>query len=244
MFSFFQFFSPFSSFFFIFLNFLSFFSKLRTGLQSPININKSYKPEEVKLLINLKPPTGKITYMNDGIKLIFRADSFGSITHGVHQYDAKFIEIHHPSEHTFGDDEVRSPLEFQVICQDIFGNTAAVSILFKLDTKENEFLSILGFGVDNPLFALNLRNNETITFDEKLFSKKLDLGKYVNSTVHYVTYMGSLTSPPCTQHVQWFVLLQKMSVTQTQLEYFPVLFGREDNVRGLQPLNNRPLKII
>jgi carbonic anhydrase len=135
-------------------------------------------------------------------------------------------------------------LELQVICQDIFGNTAAVSISFKIDNEENEFLSTLGFGVDNPLFALNLRNNEIIKFDEKLFSGKLDIGRYVNKTIHYVSYMGSLTSPPCTQNVQWFVLLQKMSVSQTQLEYFPVLYGKDENVRGLQPLDGRTLWII
>ena len=73
-----------------------------------------------------------MTFINDGYKLVFSAQSFGSVTHGAHQYEAKQIEIHHPSEHTFGDDEVRSPLELQIICQDIFGNTAAISVLFKI----------------------------------------------------------------------------------------------------------------
>jgi carbonic anhydrase len=214
----------------------------RNGLyQSPININRPYQPEEVKLTINLHSPKGKIRLGNDGYKLIFKADNFGYISHGAHQYDAKEIHIHLPSEHTFGDDEVRSPLEIQIVCEDIFGNSAALAVLFKIDKKDNEFLNILGFGLDNPLFALKLRNGETIDLKE---NPKLDLGKYLNNVQHYVYYTGSLTTPPCKQNVQWFVLLKKLSVSASQLEYFPVLFGNESNIRGLQPLNNRLFKII
>lgn len=154
------------------------------------------------------------------------------------------MEIHHPSEHTFGDDEVRSPLEVQVIAQDIFGNTAALAILFKIEKEDSEFLRAIGFGVDNPLFALKLRNNEAISIDYKLVGEQLNLGPFVNNVEHYVTYIGSLTSPPCTQNVEWFVLLEKLGVSEMQLEYFPVLYGRDSNVRGLQSMDNRPLRII
>jgi carbonic anhydrase len=191
--------------------------------------------------MNFKQPQGKMKYFSDGYKLVFSAASFGHVIHGAHQYEAKEIHIHVPSEHTFGDDEVRSPLELQIICQDMFGTTAAISVLFKIG-KENDFLSFLGFGVDNPLFALKLRNNEAIELNSS--DKKLDLGKFLNNSKHYVTYMGSLTSPPCTQNVQWFVLLQKLEVSEVQLEYFPVLFGRDSNIRGIQNLENRLLKII
>jgi carbonic anhydrase len=214
----------------------------RNGLQSPININKPYLPEEFALKINLKPPKGKMMLMNDGYKLIFTADSFGEITHGSHQFDAKQIEIHHPSEHSFGDDEVRSPIEAQIIFQDMFGNTAAVAILFKINKKESPFLRALGFGVENPLFALKLRNNEFVEFNKKDTSQ-LDLGPLVNNGPHYITYEGSLTSPPCTQNVKWFVLLKKLNMTQEQLDYFPILFGKESNIRGIQDRSNRPLSI-
>jgi len=191
----------------------------------------------------LTKPRGKLQLINDGYKLIFRANSFGYIKHGIHKFDAKEIHIHSPSEHTFGDDEVRSPLEIQIICSDMFANTAAISVLFKLDDKDNDFLTTLGFGVDNPLYALKLRNNEILELDDKV-GEKLDLGKELNKTVHYVFYSGSLTSPPCTEGVQWFILLQKLNVSQSQLDFFPVLFGRDSNIRGLQALNTRSIRII
>ena len=75
-------------------------------------------------------------------------------------------------------------------------------------------------------------------------SEHLNIGKYLNKISHYVHYVGSITSPPCNENVQWFVLLEKLGITQRQLEYFPVLFGMESNVRGLQENINRIQEII
>ena len=57
---------------------------------------------------------------------------------------------------------MRSPLEMQIIHQDLFGNLAAVSVLFNLSLDDNRFLKELGFGVDDPTFALKLRSNEAL----------------------------------------------------------------------------------
>lgn len=216
---------------------------IRTGKQSPINLDKPYSPEEIGLTLNLQEPKGNITLHNDGYKLIIEGD-FGSISHGAHTFNAYEIHIHHPSEHTFNEDEIRSPMEIQIICKDKFGNRAGIAVLFEISEKDNEFLRAIGFGVDDPIFAIKLRNSETVTFKTSNVAHQLDLGKILKNSEHYITYVGSLTSPPCLENVRWFVLLQKLGVSQTQLEYFPVLFGQESNVRGLQPLNDRVLEII
>lgn len=44
----------------------------------------------------------------------------------------------------------------------MFGNIAAVAVLFELSLKDNTFLQELGFGVDDPNFALKLRDHEAI----------------------------------------------------------------------------------
>jgi len=207
--------------------------------QSPININGIYEPLAVGIKMNYSLPKGKLFFLNDGYKLILRAD-FGKIFYGIHEYTAREIHFHSPSEHTFGKDEKRSPLEMQIINQDIFGNLLAVSVHFNLSNLENEFLKELGFGYDNPLFAMRLRNSETIQLKP---SAKLNIGKFINKIEHYVHYFGSITTPPCNSNVQWFVLLEKLHITQRQLEYFPVLFGMDSDIRGLQPLGERKLDI-
>ena len=127
----------------------------------------------------------------------------------------------------------------QIICHDMFGNTAAIAVLFTLDEKDNDLLSILGFGVDDPILALKVRNMEAADI-----SGTFDIGKAINSTQHHISYTGSLTSPPCKEGVKWFILLNKLPVSQKQLDYFPILFGRDSNIRGIQDLNGRPLSII
>jgi carbonic anhydrase len=53
----------------------------------------------------------------------------------------------------------------------------------------------------------------------------------------YYTYMGSLTAPPCTEGVTWFVLKTPMEVSTEEISAFAKLYPHD--VRPLQPLNGR-----
>jgi carbonic anhydrase len=56
----------------------------------------------------------------------------------------------------------------------------------------------------------------------------------------YYTYMGSLTAPPCTEGVTWFVLRTPMDISAGQVSEFAALYPRD--VRPAQPLNGRIVK--
>jgi len=63
----------------------------------------------------------------------------------------------------------------------------------------------------------------------------LDLKKYWN-------YDGSFTTPPCTEAVDWYVLMAKAPVSQTQLNKFRTAMGwtrAGGNFRNTQPLAGR-----
>ena len=49
--------------------------------------------------------------------------------------------------------------------------------------------------------------------------------------------MGSLTTPPCTQIVQWYVLQNPILISKEQLEHFRELY--KANYRPTQAVNNR-----
>ena len=55
----------------------------------------------------------------------------------------------------------------------------------------------------------------------------------------YYRYMGSLTTPPCSEGVNSFVLTQPITVSAEQVEWFAKAVG--ENARPLQALNNRLL---
>jgi carbonic anhydrase len=56
----------------------------------------------------------------------------------------------------------------------------------------------------------------------------------------YYTYEGSLTAPPCTEGVTWFVLKTPVDVSHPQIDAFARLYPH--NVRPLQPLNGRVIR--
>merc|ERR1712216_315994 len=54
---------------------------------------------------------------------------------------------------------------------------------------------------------------------------------------HFYGYMGSLTTPPCTEGVQWLVLGNPIYAEESEITPFKDLQG--DNFRAVQPLNGR-----
>jgi len=56
----------------------------------------------------------------------------------------------------------------------------------------------------------------------------------------YWTYMGSLTTPPCTEGVRWFVMEQDATLSRDQLRAFAALF--RINSRGIQELHGRKIE--
>ena len=56
-------------------------------------------------------------------------------------------------------------------------------------------------------------------------------------TAHYYRYQGSVTAPPCTEGVTWFVLKTPITVSTEQIRAFAKLYPND--VRPVQPLNGR-----
>lgn len=53
----------------------------------------------------------------------------------------------------------------------------------------------------------------------------------------YYLYTGSLSAPPCTEGVDWYVLKQPVQLSQAQIDAFAALYPHD--VRPVQPLNGR-----
>lgn len=129
----------------------------------------------------------------------------------------------------------------QFITQNSKNKIIALAALFEIGNQNNELLTQMGFGLENPLFGSKLRNNESVSINHNLINVKVDIGKYMNNKKNFVSYIGSLTSPPCNSDVKWFVLLDKLQASKFQINSFPILFGRKTNIRGLQPNFGRQL---
>jgi carbonic anhydrase len=56
----------------------------------------------------------------------------------------------------------------------------------------------------------------------------------------YYTFQGSLTTPPCSEQVRWFVLKTPTKVTESEIMAFGKLYPM--NARPTQPLNGRAIE--
>jgi carbonic anhydrase len=56
----------------------------------------------------------------------------------------------------------------------------------------------------------------------------------------YFTFAGSLTTPPCSEGVTWYVLKNQSSLSAEQLAAFTKIYPL--NARPVQPSNNREIR--
>ena len=108
------------------------------------------------------------------------------------------------------------------------GKLAIVSILF-----EN--------GVENPVVQMVLNNLPLEPRGEVVPpAQSIDLSRLVPDNRRYFTFMGSLTTPPCTEDVLWLVLKQPQQLSPEQLAIFQRLYP--PNARPVQPAYGRIVK--
>ncbi|PIA37166.1 hypothetical protein AQUCO_03000028v1 [Aquilegia coerulea] len=203
--------------------------------QSPIDLlyeRVNIDPNLGQLQINYKPSTALLKDRGHDIMVEWTGDA-GSIQINHKSYKLLQSHWHSPSEHTI--DGLRFSLEQHLVHQrtdPILGNiTAVIGILYNIG-KPEAFLSKL----EKPIkFIID---GQTV----------IDVGRvdpnYIKiSNKDYYRYMGSLTTPPCTEGVIWTIDLRVRTISLNQLESLRAAVHDAPNARPLQPLNDRKIFI-
>ena len=68
----------------------------------------------------------------------------------------------------------------------------------------------------------------------------ISIRELLPTDTHHFTYNGSLTTPPCTEGIQWIVLKEPMHVAQQDINRFVGIIGH--NARPIQPLGTRQVE--
>jgi carbonic anhydrase len=126
-------------------------------------------------------------------------------------YDTYYLDrvhFHFPSEHTI--DGVRQAGEIHLVHRSAKGTYAVVAFLI-VPGAANATLGQLF--VANP--GTNMRLHGTTKIDLSWLPTLL--GSSNTTTQNYYQYTGSLTTPPCTGGIIWFVMKQTMTASSTQI---------------------------
>jgi len=143
------------------------------------------------------------------------------------RYDLIQFHFHHP-----GEEAVKGKLSDMVIHlvhKSADGKLAVVAVRLSED-------------VGNPnatLAALWAPLPQKANTEEKV-TEMVNPGGLLPADRSYWTYMGSLTAPPCTEGVRWFVFEQELGFSRDQLRAFAVLF--KINSRPLQDTHGRRIE--
>ncbi|MDR1936338.1 MAG: carbonic anhydrase family protein, partial [Candidatus Accumulibacter sp.] len=141
-------------------------------------------------------------------------------------YRLIYVRFHNPSE--FSVDGRIFDMEAQFIHRAEDGKQAIVSVLLKK-------------GDENPVIQAALNNLPLEKGGETAPpGQEIDLKQLLPDAPGYFTFMGSLTTPPCSEEVLWMVLKQPQQVSAEQLAMFRRLYP--PNARPVQPAFGRIVK--
>jgi carbonic anhydrase len=212
--------------------------------QSPIDINPLHttppdpsSPLPNQIYLNYTPRP-KLKIENNGKTLLVNGD-MGSILWGTQTYTAIQFTFHQPAEHTLAGH--RPDMEMVITHRNPLTSSLLNLALFftvQPNTPDHKFLTTIGY--DNPALS-SLRSFAPIGQ-----LNLLDLFLPQNmSKVKAWEYIGSLTSPPCTEG-QRFVVFEEMRVmSRRQWDGFARAVGGVDwegktgNFRETEELNGR-----
>ena len=113
-----------------------------------------------------------------------------------------------------------------LVHQNKSGNLLVIGIFFE-EGKDNEMLNNIIAVAPKEKGKIVVLNNINVT---KMFPKSLG----------YFAFNGSLTTPPCSEKVQWVVLKNPISASKKQIESLHTIL--HDNARDVQPINDRDIE--
>ncbi len=192
------------------------FALCKTGQrQSPIDIRGG-------LAVDLEPvafdyQASPFAVLDNGHTVQVDLAKGNSIEVGGKRFELQQFHFHRPSEERI--DGRQFELSLHLVHKDAQGRLAVVALLFDK-------------GPAHPVLQ-QVWNNLPLERGEAAPARTpLELSALLPDDRRYYTYMGSLTTPPCSEGVLWLVMQQPLTVSARQIDIFSRLY----------PMNARPMQ--
>ena len=194
--------------------------------QSPIDIrgahlDKALQPIEFHYI------AGPITLENNGHGIVGRVDPGSYIVAGGVRYNLVEFDFRHPGEETVKGK--LSDMSVQLVHKSADGKMAILAV--RLIENQN---------FPNAILATLWPHLPRTTGKSEKIADMINPGGLLPADRGYWTYMGSLTTPPCTEGVRWIVFEQQVTLSRDQLRAFVALY--KVNTREIQDPHGRRIE--
>jgi carbonic anhydrase len=188
--------------------------------QSPIDIKGG-------LAVDLEPvrfeyKASRFGVLDNGHTVQVNLASGNHIDVGGKRFELQQFHFHRPSEERI--DGRQFEMSLHLVHKDDQGRLAVVALLFEK-------------GPAHPVLQKVWNNLPLERNEENTARAPLELAELLPTDRRYFTYMGSLTTPPCSEGVQWIVMRQPVTLTPEQIEIFARIYPM--NARPTQQLAGR-----
>ncbi len=192
--------------------------------QSPIDIRRTVKADLAPIKFAYKPVP--LAIIDTGRSIVVDTPEAGNLLLDGENYELVRIEFHKPSEEKINGKSY--DMSAQLTHQFASGKLAILVVLMEAGKEQALIRSLWTH--------LPLEQNKPVNRPEV----KIDPTQLLPAKRNYLTYLGSLTTPPCTEGVLWLILKTPLQVSKEQLSSFGTVY--KNNVRPVQPVNNRVIK--
>lgn len=189
--------------------------------QSPVNLTEMIESELPPITINYHP--GGYEILNNGHTIQVNYTLGCTITANGHEFELKQFHFHSPSENTIEGSSY--PMEAHFVHADKGGNLAVIAVMFEVGGKNKE--------LEKAWSHMPKNSSEKYELPQSVDAKNL-----LPNDPEYYRFNGSLTTPPCSEGVWWFVMKSFNTASKEQINKFAHVMHHPNN-RPVQPINAR-----
>jgi carbonic anhydrase len=200
------------------------FSKCATGTrQSPIDIRGGIAVDLEPIRFDYRPSAFSV--IDNGHTVQVNVEPGNSITITGKRYELTQFHFHRPSEERINGRQY--DMVVHLVHKDVDGHLAVVAVL-------------LDRGSAQAIVQTVWNNLPLEKGDEVRAGSRIDLSQLLPEDRRYYTYMGSMTTPPCSEGVLWMVMKQPVPISVEQVAIFSRLYPM--NARPIQQADGRLIK--
>ncbi|WP_431048405.1 carbonic anhydrase [Roseateles sp. L2-2] len=191
--------------------------------QSPIDLRDTIKVDQERIQFDYKPSSFSV--VDNGHTIQVNVAPGNGLTIMGRRYELQQFHFHRPSEERINGRQY--DMVAHLVHKDAGGREATVAVLLERGQDQALIQTVWNY--------LPLERGDTYTAPVPI-----DLTQLLPKDQGYFSYMGSMTTPPCTEGVLWLVLRQPVQLSSQQISVFSHLYPM--NARPLQAQSGRLIK--